>query len=383
MTRRLRPLVLLLLALGVGPRPAAAAAGDPDDVERWLDSVVLLVTGGAFCSGVVIDDAGTVATAYHCVTSGLRTRVRTRGDVEATGRTIAAAPSDDLALVSVPDLAGKVPPLAIREDAVRRGEAVWGLGHPYAPSADKSEAMEGMLLWSVSKGIVSAVGPKLIQTDAALNPGNSGGPVVDEAGRVVGITSRKINADNIAFAASAEALRALVEEPREPSILGGDLSVGLSWLGGTYLLGTDGRSPGVSQNLELTLKAALRDRLVLGGGLGLPGAGRAAAWERGASHTPVWEIGAAARQRFGRGAWTTTLEVGGGYWFVEGLRSDFDAERGTWLVYTGQPYMGPGVSGRVGLGGAAVRVVAVLDDPTNPLWLLGIDLDVPGVLTTF
>lgn len=372
--------------------PGVARAADPDAVDTWLDSVVLLVTGNAFCSGVVIDEAGTVATAYHCVASGLRTQVTVRPDPDAAddaepvrgvGRTVAAAPKDDLALVLVPELAGKVPPMTIREDRPRPGEAAFGLGHPFAPAADQTEAMEGMLLWSVTEGIVSAVGPKLIQTDAALNPGNSGGPVVDEDGRIIGITSRKLQADNIAFAASSESLLALRDDPTAPRLLGGDFALGLSWLGGSLIYGYESRSFAVDSALELLGRLSLRDRVVLTVGAGISSAGRQRALEQGAAFAPALEGSAALRQRFGRGQWSTTLEVGGGAWVVDGLTSEFDAAQGTWTVFSAPPLVGPGLVARVGLGGLGLRTVVVLDDPENPLWLLGLDLEVPGVIATF
>ncbi len=69
--------------------------------------------------GVVIDDAGTVATAHHCIASGLRPRVTRRSGEVSIGRTISTAPEIDLALVSVPALAHAVPPLPIRDTAPR------------------------------------------------------------------------------------------------------------------------------------------------------------------------------------------------------------------------------------------------------------------------
>jgi S1-C subfamily serine protease len=374
-------LLVVVMLCGLASRPAQGAT--PDEVEGWLDSVVLLVTGPAFCSGVVIDDKGTVATAYHCVTSGLRTRVTTRDDKTGIGRTIAASPQDDVALVLVPELAGKVPPLVIRQEPVRRGEPVWGLGHPFAPSADKNEAMEGMLLWSVTQGIVSAVGPKLVQTDAALNPGNSGGPVVDASGAIIGITSRKLQADNIAFAASAAVLQGLVDDPTKPSPLGGDVAVGFSFLGGTLLLGDENRSAAVSSSMEIVLKASLRDRLIVSAGFALPGSERLSVLQRGVVSYPFGEVNLAVRQRVGRGAWSTTVEAGGGAWFVDGRESEFDAESGTWTIHAANPVMGPGALVRVGVSGIALRVVAILDDPSDPMVLVGLDLDFPGVLATF
>ncbi|MEC7949708.1 MAG: serine protease [Myxococcota bacterium] len=385
-------LLRVALPLMIGSLPGAAHAADPDAVDAWLDSVVLLVTGSAYCSGVVVDESGLVATAYHCVSNGKKTHAWTRPDPPVddeerpdvhTGRMVAAAPKDDLALVSIPGLAGRVAPMPIRAEPPRPGSAAYGLGHPFAPAAETSDAMEGMLLWSVTGGIVSAVGPKLIQTDAALNPGNSGGPVVDDEGRIIGITSRKLQADNIAFAASAERLTALMAEPTPPRLLGGDVALGLSWLGGSMLFGPDSRSFAVDSALELLGRVTLRDRLVLGVGAGISSAGRMRALEQGVAYAPALEASAAVRQRFGRGRWSTTLEVGGGAWVVDGLSSRFDAETGSWTVFAAPPQAGPGAMARIGVGGVGLRTVAVLDDPEDPLWLLGFDLEVPGVLATF
>ena len=101
------------------------------------------------------------------------------------------------------------------------------------------------------------------------------------------------------------------------------------------------------------------------------------------ARAPALEGSLALRQRFGRGEWSTTLDVGGGYWVVGGLRSEFDADRGTWTVYAMPPISGPGVTARLGLQGLGLRVVGVLDRPESPLLLLGLDLDVPGILATF
>ena len=97
---------LLLMGL-LGSSARAHESGAPPELDSWLDAVVLLVTGPAWCSGVLIDDQGTVATAYHCVASGMRPRVRTRDGEQFVGKSIAWAPADDLALLSVPDLAGR------------------------------------------------------------------------------------------------------------------------------------------------------------------------------------------------------------------------------------------------------------------------------------
>jgi len=395
-------LFLLSAVLGLARAEPAAMAPLPDRVDRWMQSVVLLVTGPSWCSGVVIDDKGTVATAYHCVSSGQRTRVRLRGGDTFVGKTLAVSPRDDLALIAVPDLAGKAPALVVRKDRPRQGERVYGLGHPFAPVAGRTPAMEGMLLWSVTEGIVSAVGDRLIQTDAALNPGNSGGPVVDDSGRIIGITSRKLGGDNVAFLASVERLHALLADPAPPSILGGQLAIGLS-----SLMIVDQRA---AQSLELLVSAILRDRVVLTGALGLGDQARAMALERGSAWYPTYELSLSLRQRFGHGTWSTAMDLGGGIMGTDGYISDFDSQTGTWLLLHGLSEVSPTVSGRIHSGGIGMRVVVmpmgrggIMSDPLarqaqraakaqdgiyglgqhDPVWMLGIDLDIPGVIQTF
>ena len=178
------------VVVNLEPPPSEPSKGPQalaDSVEVWMESVVLLLTGPAWCTGVLVDDKGTVATAYHCVASGQKTAVRTRSGDEFIGKTVAADPKNDIALISVEGISEVISPMAIRTTDPRQGDQVYGLGHPFAPASGRTLAMEGMLQWSVTAGIVSAVGPRLIQTDTALNPGNSGGPVVDEDGLIVGI----------------------------------------------------------------------------------------------------------------------------------------------------------------------------------------------------
>lgn len=356
----------------------ATAPGAPpaepltDALARWQDSVVMLVTGPAWCSGVLIDDKGTVATAYHCVASGNRPEVTLRDGRSAIGRTVAARPREDLALVVVPELAG-APALQLRADEPRQGERVYGLGHPYAPYADRTREMQGMLLWSVSEGIVSAVGPHLLQTDAALNPGNSGGPVVDAEGRVVGITSRKIGGDNLAFASRSTQLAALVADPRP-----------LTWWGGAAVLGVSlitGLALDSATVVELRGGAVLRDHAVFLLGYGLPLDARDRAVELGQVTYPSWEATAGARQRFGRGRWSSAIEAGGG---VAGLATTSAGVQGdgTWYVTPGLGGMGPSAYGRVETGSLGVRVASVWLDG-EPWWMFGLDFEAPGTLAHF
>lgn len=356
--------LLLLSALALAePAPGDA---DPAQIERWLDSVVMLVTGPGWCSGVVVDEQGTVATAYHCIASGRRPRVELEDGRFAIGRAIAGRPRQDIALVSVPDLAvakGGPPPLEIRQDTPLRGARVYGLGHPYAPLAESSEGMRGLLRWSVTEGVVSNTGERYLQTDAALNPGNSGGPVVDADGRIVGIVSRKLGGDNLAFAVNAELLRELMAEPKPLSPFGGELSVSV---GLTSLLG-------VGDALTWTARgtATLRDRVVLTVSAGLPSGAESLAGAFGRSRYPSMGADLGARARVGRGRWSTSLELGPSLTLIDTYRADEDG-----LVLPEPSVLSPGGYTRLEFGGLGVRVGGSAVEG-ELAFSLGVDLGAP------
>ncbi|HEY5329962.1 MAG TPA: trypsin-like peptidase domain-containing protein [Acidobacteriaceae bacterium] len=147
------------------------------------------------------------ATANHVVTlaadksapaSG-HAMVATASGVWSSAAVVATAPDLDLALLWVGRHSGSsefVQPIATPQD----GSAIFVIGHP-----------EG-LKFTLSTGIVSGLRDQTIQVSAAISPGNSGGPVYDDRGNLVGIVSSKFdhnidpNAENIGFATKADAL---------------------------------------------------------------------------------------------------------------------------------------------------------------------------------
>jgi hypothetical protein len=363
------PLLACLVALAVALGTPEAPPVEPP-VDEWLDSVLLLVTGSAWCSAVLVDDQGTVATAYHCIASGRRPQVTTRDGQRHLARVVATAPRDDLALLEVPELAGRVG-LEIRPVPARIGETVWALGHPFAPQAESSALLAGTLTWSVSRGVVSAVGQRLTQVDAALNPGNSGGPVVDDQGRVVGIASRRLSGDNVAFISPSGGLVQLQAEPRKP-LLGGTWGVGLA-----ALQGLDVHS---SPSVGVVAQLGLRDTLLLRGGLYLPVGQRWAALSLGSSTWTAAELASSLRLRLGRGRFSTTVDLGGVCLVQEALQSEVaDDAVHLWAVPGG---LAPGGVVSIGMGGSSLRGLWVRDSEG---WtaVVGVDLGFPGVLGVF
>ena len=361
------PIVAALLGLV----PLSSAVAETDDwtaVDSWLDSVVLLVSGPAYCSGVLIDDVGTVATAYHCVANGLQPQVRTRSGERFVGRSTATSARNDLALLSVPDLAGR-PHLKVRTTPLVVGETVWALGHPFAPAAEAGKLFAGLLQWSASRGVVSAIGTRLVQIDAAINPGNSGGPAVDSDGEVVGIASRKLRADNIGFISPASALTQLRESPKGPALLGG--------LWGVHLTGLQSVEPGQSATFGLVGVLELRDRLVLRAGLHQPIGNRWQAESYGTSDWLSTESTLSVRLRVGRGRNTVAVEAGGGAAAKSGVY--FDSARDE--VLPSAPEWAPVGVGRIAYGGAALRLLRF--EGETPEHFLALDLDLPGVIGMF
>ncbi len=143
----------------------------------------------ALGSGFVIDKAGHIVTNFHVVDDAQTVEVSFSNRDSVNARVVGTDPSTDLAVLEVNVDAGALTPLDLGDsDRLRVGDSVVAIGNPFG------------LERSVTAGIVSALHRPLtapndftiddvIQTDAAINSGNSGGPLIDAAGRVVGVNS--------------------------------------------------------------------------------------------------------------------------------------------------------------------------------------------------
>ena len=178
---------------------------DKEVIENVRRSVVLLSLNtlenppleakNALCSGTVINEQGHILTNFHCV-YGQKTLNMYYWDEddwrEYQVRLIGKDPLADLALLEVIGLERKVPYLKFAEDEdIYSGEEVFAFGHPMG------------MAWSLSKGIISSTEryarhPYInsIQVDAAINKGNSGGPVFNEKGEIVGVATLMVSRTN-------------------------------------------------------------------------------------------------------------------------------------------------------------------------------------------
>jgi len=151
-------------------------------------------------SGFFIDENGHVLTNYHVVGSANRIEVYLPGGRMAVARVVGTAPTLDLALLRV-DLteADLVEPLRLSESDVVVGQKVIAVGHPLALHNTLTVGVVSGVQRSLPEGPVELRGA-LFQTDAAINPGSSGGPLLDSSGEVVGIaTALAREAENVGF----------------------------------------------------------------------------------------------------------------------------------------------------------------------------------------
>jgi len=167
-------------------------------------------------SGVVVDSEGYIVTNYHVVGEAAEILVQLSDGAVATPNLVGVDAETDLALLKV-DM-GPLPAMPLGNSAqLRIGDVVLAIGNPYG------------LTKSVTQGIVSATGRGLlkglttfqnyIQTDAAINSGNSGGALIDVQGKLIGINTAVLAQDagteGIGFAIPVDMVRGVIAEIKD------------------------------------------------------------------------------------------------------------------------------------------------------------------------
>ena len=162
-------------------------------LAQVLQASVVEVRSGESGSGtgIIWGGAGLIVTNAHCVPRGASIEVHAHGGWHSA-RTIAYHPHHDLALLASSSVSG--PLLELRDvESLRAGELVFAHGHPLGVRD------------ALAMGIIHGVArdqrtnqPRWVVADVRLAPGNSGGPLVDAEGRLVGINSMVVNGLGVA-----------------------------------------------------------------------------------------------------------------------------------------------------------------------------------------
>lgn len=167
--------------------------------------------GGGHGSGFVISPDGLIVTNYHVVEDARAVRISMPDGYVGEGRVLGRDPDTDIALVRADGSPAHYAPLGDSK-RLRRGQIAIAIGNPLGYD------------WTVTTGVVSALGRSMrastgrliddvVQTDAALNPGNSGGPLVSSAGEVIGVNTAVIRgAQGIAFAVASNTANFVISE---------------------------------------------------------------------------------------------------------------------------------------------------------------------------
>jgi len=227
-------------------------------------------TESVFGTGFLIDRRGSIVTNEHVIQGGGRIRVRLPDGTVARGALIGADASTDLAVVRIQVAAGRLHPLSLGTAAsLQLGAPVLAIGSPFGYAG------------SASAGIVSGFGRQIespsgymladaIQTDAAVNHGNSGGPLLDAEGEVVGVNAQLPNSGvngnvGVAFAipideGNTSVIEQLITSGKAPhawlGIAGATLdaqraaATGLPRLRGVLITGIEPESPAARAGLE-------------------------------------------------------------------------------------------------------------------------------------
>jgi S1-C subfamily serine protease len=181
---------------------ATTAADFSAIAEEAVESVVTVATSNSIGSGFFVYSSGYVVTNYHVIASNEgQVTVLTFDKQQLPATLVGKDGPRDLALLKVE---GTFRPLELAKDEeLQVGEKVIAIGNPLG------------LSFTVTEGIISAldrVGPsgeaEYVQTDVSLNPGNSGGPLIDTQGKVVGINNFKIaSAESLGFALKSSVIK--------------------------------------------------------------------------------------------------------------------------------------------------------------------------------
>jgi tetratricopeptide (TPR) repeat protein len=185
----------------------------PTEIYRTtVPSVVLIKVGKGTGTGFCIGEPGIIVTNAHVLESGQQyelyayeyTKDRVRKLARTSGSILYRNAERDIAVIKMDMPPASMKPLPVASSNPKAGQKVYAIGNPGLGS--------DVLEQSITEGIVSSAsrtikGQKYVQHTAAVNPGNSGGPLINVYGEVVGLITLKTDLENVGFAVGAKEIR--------------------------------------------------------------------------------------------------------------------------------------------------------------------------------
>ena len=216
------------------PRNIPQEGGLPlqDIYEQNIPSVVSIITSGGSGTGVILSQDGYIVTNAHVVENAAAINIRLTDDREFKAQLIGSDTISDLAVLRI-EAMDLVPAQFGDSDILRVGDSVAAIGDPLGVD----------LRGTYTNGIISAINRDvnmngrtmtLIQTNAALNSGNSGGPLINHYGQVIGINTMKISAftnsagvEGIGFAIPSTTVKEIVDQLIQQGYVSGRPTLGV------------------------------------------------------------------------------------------------------------------------------------------------------------
>ena len=172
-------------------------------------------SGSAQGTGFEVDTSGDIVTNYHVISGATSIRVTLQSGVSYSAKVVAEDASNDLALLRIDAPTSQLHPLSLADSSnLEVGDAVLAIGDPYG----LTDTATAGIVSAPDRTISAPNGAKIndaIQTDAALNSGNSGGPLLDASGQVVGVNSQIESQSGgnvgIGFAVPSNTVKALLD----------------------------------------------------------------------------------------------------------------------------------------------------------------------------
>ena len=171
----------------------AVAAPDFDTLEKSIVRIVTQKnTGGGAGTGFVINELGHIATNVHVIAGGNQIKaIPTNSNTVYDAEVIVMSHEIDLAIVRAPGI--NLPPVTFSLAPAEKGQKVWAIGYPGGADRNRpahDPTVQDGVIGRIFSGAWNTQELRIIQHNAPTNPGNSGGPLLDDCGRVIGVNTQ-------------------------------------------------------------------------------------------------------------------------------------------------------------------------------------------------